>query len=75
LGEGDVSDVAALADGGQGLCKMDNKINILNEDYMVSFVVLVVFKLLSQINGNSVNGGDLCNFIIPVRGSPCDCST
>jgi hypothetical protein len=27
---GGVSGVAALAGGGQGLCKMDNKINILN---------------------------------------------
>jgi hypothetical protein len=35
-------------------------------------VVLTVIKLLSQINGNSVNDG---SFIISVRGGPCDCSS
>lgn len=30
-----MSGVAALAGGGQELCKMDKKINILNENYMV----------------------------------------
>jgi len=67
-----VNGVAALAGGGQGLCEMDNRINILNEDWFF-FCFLTVFKLLSQINGNSVNDGDLFNFIISVRGGPCDC--
>jgi len=46
---------------------------ILNEDYMLFFfvvVVLTVFKLLSQINGNPVNVGDLFKFIISVRWRP-----
>ena len=29
--------VAALAGGGEGLCEMDNGINILNEDYVVFY--------------------------------------
>jgi len=32
-GGGGVNGVAALAGGGQGLCEMDNRINILNEDW------------------------------------------
>ena len=70
---GGVNGVAALAGGGQGLYKMDNRINILNEDCVLSLFFLTVFKLLSQINGNSVNDGNLFNFIIAVRGSPCVC--
>ena len=33
---GGVNGVAALAGGGQGLYKMDNRINILNEDCVLS---------------------------------------
>jgi hypothetical protein len=39
------------------------------------FVFFNSVKLLSHINGNSVNYGCLFKFIISVRGGPCDCSS